>query len=375
MKALFTGLSFCVFFTFAVGAQTGVPAGKPSPATSTRLEVSTGSAAPKGSTEAKVEDMRVLEGASTDPFELERLGLAAANANQLDRARVFFERAWKVGELPGAAYNLACLDARAGHLDQAFARLDKAIAAGFDDDDALEKDPDLAALRPKPMFAAIVSGAAKNRTSGDAAAVKEGLFLLPKDGARAILLLLHDKESDPFTVSGPFTDVALSHHLCIAAPRGPGRSARKRFGWGSADRAARAIGAAVDAARRKAGNRKLPVLLVGVGRGGTEAFTAAARNAPGTFAGVGSIGGPFDPGAAPNPAGLNGARLFLGFSHDASPAEVAATRRGIDILHQQGFQPVVAEWSGAGSGFPKDVPRAVKETLDALAGQALAAPR
>jgi hypothetical protein len=375
MKALLAALAASVVVSFAAGAQTGKPAAKPSPASSAGVQVSTGSAAPKGGTEARVEDLRVLGGESADPFELERLGLAAVNANQLDRARVFFERAWKLGELPTAEYNLACLDARTGRVDQAFARLDKAITAGFDDGVSLEKDPDLAALRAKPKFKGIVSGAAKNRASGDAAVVKEGVFLLPKNGALAILLLLHDKESDPFTVSGPFTDVALSHRLLVAAPRGPGRSAKKRFGWGSAERARKAIDAAVDAARRKAGNPKLPVLLVGVGRGGTEAFTAAARSAPGTFEGVGSIGGPFDPGAAPNPAGLRGAHLFLGFSRDASPAEVAATRRGLDVLRQQGFQPMVAEWPGAGSGFPKDVPRAVKETLDAFAGQTPAAPR
>jgi tetratricopeptide (TPR) repeat protein len=375
MKVFFAAFAAFVLVSLAAGAQTGKPASKPSPASSAGLQVSTGSAAPKGGTQAKIEDMRVLEGASTDPFELERLGLAAVNANQLDRGRVFFERAWKLGVLPTAAYNLACLEARAGRVDQAFAQLDKAIAAGFDDGVALEKDSDLAALRGKPRFSAVVSGAAKNRDTGDAAAVKEGVFLLPKEGAFAILLLLHDKESDPFTVSGPFTDVALAHHLCVAAPRGPGRSAKKRFGWGSADRAKKAIDAAVAAARRKAGNQKLPVLLVGVGRGGTEAFTAAARSAPGSFAGVGSLGGPFDAGAAPNPAGLRGTRLFFGFSRDAAPAEVAATRRGIELLRQQGLRPVVAEWPGAGSGFPNDVPRAVKETLDAFAGQAPAAPR
>jgi len=374
VKALSAAFAASLLVSLAAGAQTGKPAGKPSPAVSPGLQGSAGSAAPAG-TEARVEDMRVLEGASTDPFELERFGLAAANANQLDRARVFFERAWKAGELPTAAYNLACLDARQGRLDQAFARLDEAIAAGFDDDVPLAKDPDLAALRGDPRFSAIVSAAAKNRASGDAAVVKEGVFLLPKGGARAILVLLHDRESDPFTVSGPFADIALARHLGLAAPRGPGRSAKKRFGWGSADRAARAIAEAVKAARRKAGNRTLPVLLVGVGRGGTEAFTAAARSAPGTFAGVGSIGGPFDPGANSNPAGLRGARLFLGYSRDSAPAEVAATQRGLEALREQGFQPVVAEWRGAGSGFPKDVPRAVKETLDALAGQAPGAPR
>ena len=371
MRAIRTALAVSVLVSLPAGAQPR----KPTPATAPGLLVTTGSAAPKGSSKAKVEDLRVVEGASTNAFELERLGLAAANANELDRARIFFERAWTLGELPTAAYNLACLDARTGRADQAFARLDKAITAGFDDGISLEKDPDLGPLRGKPRFASIVSGAAKNRATGDAAAVKEGVFLMPKDSALAILLLVHDKESDPFTVSGPFTDVALSHHLLVAAPRGPGRSAKKRFGWGSADRAAKAIGAAADAARRKAGNPKLPVLLVGVGRGGTEAFTAAARMAPGTFQGVGSIGGPFDPGAAPNPAGLRGARLFLGYSRDASPAEIAATRRGIEILRQHGLKPTVAEWPGAGSGFPKDVPRAVKETLDAFAGLAPAAPR
>ncbi len=375
MKAFIAAFAASLLVSLGTSAQTGKPASKPSPATTAGLQVSTGSASPKGTTGAKVEDMRVLESASADPFELERLGLAAVNANQLDRARVFFERAWKVGELPTAVYNLACLDARAGRADQAFARLEKAVAAGFDDGAALEKDPDLAPLRGKPKFSSIVSGAAKNRAAGDAATVKEGVFLKPKDGALAILLLLHDKESDPFTVSGPFTDLALSHHLFVAAPRGPGRSAKKRFGWGSQDRAAKAIDAAVSAARKKAGDPKLPVLLVGVGRGGTEAFTAAARGAPRAFAGVGSIGGPFDPGAVPNPTGLRGTRLFLGFSRDATPAELAAIRRGIEVLRQQGFQPVVAEWPGAGSGFPRDVPRAVKETLDAFAGQAPAASR
>ena len=198
--------------------------------------------------------------------------------------------------------------------------------------------------------------------------MKDGVFLMPKEKPLAILLLVHDKQSDPYAVSNPFADVAVSHRLLLAAPRGPGRSAKKRFGWGSAERAARAVDAAVDAARKKAGNPKLPVLLVGVGRGGTEAFTVAAKKAPRTFEAVGSIGGPFDAGAAPNTSGLRGARLFLGSSRDANPNEINATRRGIEALRQQGFQPVVAEWPGASEGFPSDVPRAVKETLDAFAG-------
>ncbi|HEX7615153.1 MAG TPA: hypothetical protein VF554_07725 [Thermoanaerobaculia bacterium] len=371
VRFVFSAFAASVVLSFPAGAQTRTPA----PATAPGLLVTTGSTAPKGGSQANVEDVRVLNGGVADPFELERLGLAAVNANQLDRARSLFEQAWKRGELPSAAYNLACLDARSGRSDQAFARLERAIAAGFDDGVSLEKDPDLAPLRGKPRFASIVSGAAKNRAAGDAAVVKEGVFLLPKEKALAVLLLLHDKESDPFTVSGPFADVALSHRLLVAAPRGPGRSAKRRFGWGSAERAEKAIDAAVAAARAKAGDPKLPAYIVGVGRGGTEVFRVAARKPAGTFAGVGSIGGPFDPGTAPNPAGLRGARLFLGFSRDAGPAELSAGRRGIEVLRQQGFQPLVAEWPGAGTGLPKDAARAVKEVLDAFAGRAPAVAR
>ncbi len=370
MKSPLAALAALVLLSSVAAAQSGAPAKKPTPMSAPGLQVSTSSAAPGGGSGANVtpQDMRLLQGEMQDPFELERIGLGAVNANDFDRARTFFEKAWSKGGLPTAAYNLACLDARKGRMDAAFANLDKAVAAGFDDGVSLEKDPDLATLRGKPKWAAIVSGAAKNRAAGDAAVVKEGVFLKPSTRPLAILVLLHDKQSDPYAVSNPFADVALSHGIFVAAPRGPGRSAKKRFGWGSADRAAKAIDAAIEAARKKAGSAALPILLVGVGRGGTEALTAAAKKAPKTFAGVGSIGGPFDPGAAPNTAGLRGARIFMGSSRDADPNEINAMRRGIEALRQQGFQPTVVEWPGAAAGFPSDVPRAVKDTLDAFAG-------
>lgn len=349
-------------------AQPAASTPKPTPMAAPGLLVQTSSAAPSGGATASPEDMRIVQGQIQDPFELERLGLAAANANQPDRARLFFDRAWKLGELPSAAFNLACLDARQGRTDPAFALLDQAIAAGFDDGVALEKDPDLASLRGKPRWAAVVSGAAKNRAAGDAAAVKEGVFLAPKEPALTILLLLHDKASDPYAVTNPFADLALSHRLFVAAPRGPGRSASKRYGWGSAERAEKAMDAAIAAARKKAGNPKLEVLVVGVGRGGTEAFTAAAKKKPGTFAGVGSIGGPFDAGAAPDVTGLRGARLVLGSSRDAGPNEIAASRRGIEALQRAGFAPVVLQWPGSAGAFPPDAKRAAKDVLDAFAG-------
>ncbi len=325
-----------------------------------------GTEAPKGSVPAEIEDFRILEGNPDDPFALERIGLGAVQANDLAKARVFFERSWKLGQLPTAAYNIACVDAREKKVDAAFADLNRALAAGFDDEASLKNDPDLAALRGSPRFGAVLVGARKNRAEGDAAAVKEGLFIEPKRKPVALLVLLHDAASSPMTVSAPFVAEAGRRGLFLAVPRGPGKSADRRFGWGSAERAAAAVDAAVAEGRRRAHDPKLPVFLLGVGRGGTEAFTAAAKKPAGSLGGVGSIGGPYDPGAAGEAAGLRGARLFFGIARDAPPALAGAFRRGVDALRRSGYTPAVVEWPGAGTGFPKDVAKSVSDALDSL---------
>jgi pimeloyl-ACP methyl ester carboxylesterase len=272
-----------------------------------------------------------------------------------------------VGELPSAAFNLACVDVREGKHDAAFQHLEKAVAAGFDEDDNLLKDADLAPIRDKAKFASILSTAKKNRATGDAAVVTEGTFVGPGRTPAAILVVLHDVSSDPFTAAGPFTSEAKARGLFLAVPRGPARAGRRRFGWGNPDRAISAVEAAVDAARKKAGNASLPILLVGVGRGGTIALAEGARK-PGEFAGVASIGGPFDSGLAKGGTGLSGARLFLGIPRDAPPNLISAFRNGRDMLGRAGAHPAYTEWPGAGTAFPKNVPQAVKEALDSLTG-------
>lgn len=327
------------------------------------LTVQSGPEAPKGAAPAQMEDFRLLPDAS-DPFALERLGLGAVQAKDLGKARIFFEKAWKLGKLPTAAYNLACLDAREKKTNVAFTNLDHALGAGFDDPAALNSDSDLESLRSSPRWKAVVDRAERNRTAGDAAVVKEGIFVAPEGHPVGLLVLLHDAASSPMAVSAPFVDEAKKRGLYLAVPRGPGRSADQRFGWGSAERAATAVDAAIAEGRKRAGDPKLPVLLLGVGRGGTEALTVAARKAAGTLAGAGSINGPFDPGAAQRAAGLRGTILFLGLSQDADPARMGAFRRGIDALKQMGLTPVVKEWPGTGQAFPRDAARAASDALD-----------
>src|SRR5512140_3246273 len=208
--------------------------------------------APPGSQPATIQDLRVLPPAPKDPWQLERLGVAAVQKNDLGKAREFFEESWKEGELPTAPYNLACLDAREGKADAAFRELDRAIAAGFDDEETLAKDTDLGPRRRRSEFARIVEGAKKNRVAGDAAVAKEGLFVAPGRAPKAILLLLHEVNSDPMTVAGPFMAEAKERGLYVAAPRGPSGSGRKRFGWGAPERALEAVKRSITEARSRA---------------------------------------------------------------------------------------------------------------------------
>lgn len=346
----------------------------PAPATS-GVTISTNPTPPPGSKPAEIQDVRLLEKEPDNPYDYERYGLSAFQSNDLEHARGFFEKSWKHGELPTAAYNLACVDVREGKSDAAFVHLQKAIGVGYDDEQTLLKDQDLAPIRADARFASIVASARKNRAEGDAAVVKEGTFVAPgKDRPVGILLLLHDKSSDPVSASGPFLDAARARGLFVAVPRAPARAGHKRFGWGSPQRAMAAVDLAVAEARRRAGNPQLPVFTIGVGFGGSLAFTAAAQRG-GLFVGVGSVGGAFDPGTAnaaqaqAAAASLRSARLFFGVPADAPHGLVAEIGRGVDALKQFGLSPTLRNWPGSGNTFPdRDVAKAVKETLDGVMG-------
>jgi len=353
-------------FTLPAAAQPMKPA-PTAPSASGGAIVGTNPKAPPGAVKAQIQDARVLEGVTKDPWQMERLGVAAVEKKELGRAREFFEESWKLGELPTAPYNLACLDAREGKPDAAFRQLDRAIAAGFDDEASLAKDPDLAPLRGRPEFGRIVEGAKKNRAAGDAAVVAEGLFVSPGGAPKAILILLHEVNSDPMSVAGPFMGEAKARGLFVAAPRGPSRSGMKRFGWGSSDRAVDALKRVMAESRRRVGNIPLPIVVVGAGRGGKLGLEVAARN-PGFCSAVGSVGGIFDPGPAGAAAvtGLKGIPVFLGVSSGAPPELYKAMQHGRENLEKLGVRLKWGEWPGSGEGLPTNAGAAAKQILEAL---------
>ncbi len=377
MKAIFRaplGLLVATL-TLPAAAQAPKPAPTAAPVAGSST-LGTNPQAPAGAKQAQIQNARVLPGAAKDPWQMERLGVAAVQKNELGKAREFFEESWKLGELPTAPYNLACLDAREGKADAAFRQLDRAVAAGFDDEGTLAKDSDLSSLRGRPEFARIVEGTRRNRAAGDEAVVKEGLFVGPGSAPKAILLLLHEVNSDPMSVSGPFVSEAKARGLFVAAPRGPSRSGAKRFGWGSPERALEAVKRAVAEARARTGNVPLPVMVVGAGRGGKLGLEIAART-PGLFSAVGSVGGIFDPGpqGAAAVAGLKGVPVFLGVARSAPSELLRAMQQGRENMEKLGVRLTWADWPGTGEGLPTNATQAAREILDALApGRRPAAP-
>lgn len=82
------------------------------------------------------------------------LGYSLHMAGKLDEALPAHLKAAEFKQTAGiATYNVACVYALKGNADEAFAWLDKCVAAGFSDVAQLQGDADFAAIRKDPRFA------------------------------------------------------------------------------------------------------------------------------------------------------------------------------------------------------------------------------
>ena len=84
-------------------------------------------------------------------------GYARLYAGEEAKSAEHFARAFELGyRKPATLYNLACAEARQGHVDRAFEWLGKALDAGFDGKGMLRTDEDLESLRSDPRFRELV---------------------------------------------------------------------------------------------------------------------------------------------------------------------------------------------------------------------------
>ena len=89
-------------FTLPAAAQATRPA-PTAPAAPGRAVIGANPQGPPGANPAQRQDVRVPDGTPTDPWYLERLGVAAVEKNELRKAREFFEESWKAGRAPDGA--------------------------------------------------------------------------------------------------------------------------------------------------------------------------------------------------------------------------------------------------------------------------------
>jgi tetratricopeptide (TPR) repeat protein len=101
------------------------------------------------------------------------LGYSLHVAGKLDEALPAHTKAAEFPKFaPVATYNIACVHALKGHADEAFAWLEKCVAAGFADVDQLNGDEDFKTIRNDPRFAKI-EAAVKAKAGAGSATVYE----------------------------------------------------------------------------------------------------------------------------------------------------------------------------------------------------------
>jgi choline-sulfatase len=105
---------------------------------------------------------KVLEKTPANFDMLLQAGLSAQRSGDASTAEAMFRRAAEVRPdhwMP--PYDIACLRAVAGQMDEAFRWLDRALERRLDDLELLRTDPDLASLRDDPRWSAFVARVAE----------------------------------------------------------------------------------------------------------------------------------------------------------------------------------------------------------------------
>lgn len=92
-----------------------------------------------------------------------RLGVSLAKSGKPKDAIPAYQNAEAINQNPTVRYGLACAYAQTGDSAQAYAWLEKAVAAGFRSLDQIKSDPDLASLHGSSHFDALVQRADWNQ--------------------------------------------------------------------------------------------------------------------------------------------------------------------------------------------------------------------
>ncbi len=169
---------------------------------------------------------KVTEADPKDGQAWQLLGYSLHAAGRLDEALPAHLKATEFPRVaPVATYNVACVHALKGNADEAFAWLDKAVAAGFNDVGQLRGDADFASIRTDPRMAKIE--AAVKAKGGAAPGVMVFAQTVDRKSARAAWF---GRSGSPGQIAIDFSPVPWNDQYEEVLTSGKQRGKKWRFG-------------------------------------------------------------------------------------------------------------------------------------------------
>lgn len=257
------------------------------------------------------------------------------------------------------AYHRACLLGASGEPDAALAALEAATdAGGWWDPAVLRDEDDLAALRSRPDFEALVATSAPRWEAGQALDRSGDLLLEPEGAPRGVLVALHGAEEDAADAVRAW-GAAVETGLTVLAVRSSRRTSPSYRTWGPDAASAADLPDALTTHGIETGT---PLYVAGFSAGGRIAIDWALRSRPVPVTGVIAVAPALTAAALPSVAPgaeLAPARILVGGEDDLLD-DVSAVG---ESLAGAGFRLDVID------GLGHEVPEAqVRQALEGLAG-------
>jgi tetratricopeptide (TPR) repeat protein len=229
---LYRALLTAAFSTFLLGQQPAVD-------TSKHRKDAEAAMRAKDYTAAAASWRKVTAAKPDDAEAWQLLGYSLHAAGKLDEA---LPAHLKAAEFPAtkavATYNVACVHALQGNPTEAFAWLEKAVAAGFDDLEQLRGDADFASIRKDPRMAKI-EAAVQAKASGAQPQTMGFAQTVDRKSARAAWFAgRRDAMSSPGQIVIDYSPIGWKDEYEAAIAAGKNKGEKWRFGadfWTSLD--------------------------------------------------------------------------------------------------------------------------------------------
>ncbi|MBL8880530.1 MAG: dienelactone hydrolase family protein, partial [Phycisphaerales bacterium] len=304
--------------------------------------------------------------------------LAAYRAKNYDKA---LDLGKKLAELdpnnPSHVYNLGCLYSLKGDGDSAVKSLEKAGQLGFDDLSLLESDEDLASIRNRPEYKAVVETVKKNRgktleTYREKAEKSEPLIYIPEgistEKPVGCVVVLHPFGGTAEWIVERWKGAAKKLNMLLIAPRavipqGDG------FRWQDAELTDKIVMKAVEHAKSKHKIDDKKMVISGFSEGGTMTFVMAIRHGD-VFCGAIPVGGTLpDPIAGWDEIKKRKLPRFVVMIGDQEPKSTLDNNRdAAKKLEEAGAKVKLNVYPGIGHEFPKDTEKEMSEAVSAVTG-------